>query len=380
MAGTIRTDARLARPAKPGAPNIIMLTIRLFVLACSLLLAVPAFAAPIYRMTWERTGYGAQYNVTQSTPFQHADSYPVPDGSNAIFSGYAFAFPGHVGVDNRLEHLWASGQVNSSVYQALSYASTDDFLISGSGQWVEGQLHFRARASLSRSGSGQSTRLNVDARARNGSLAAVGDLIWNHLGTNGTGLLAGLTNPDLDFAFVLSGLFPVGTPFNVAISVFGLENCSAAVPAAWARADAGTNPIYGLSLEEVGGQVLTLPAGYTLNSASWGVVDNHFQTGVGVVGPEPGSDSPQMLAYPNPFSAATIISFELPQAAHLRLQIFEIGGRLVRTLVDQWSVAGRQEFAWDGRADDGTALGTGIYFARVQGDGRVESQRIVRMR
>jgi len=349
-------------------------------MACASLLAVPAFAAPpIYRMTWERTGYGAQYNVTQSTPFQHADTYPVPDGSGAIFSGSAFAYPGHVGVDNRLEHLWSGGPASSSVYKVLSYASTGDFVISGPGEWVEGQLHFRARASLSRSGTGQSTRLNVDARARNGALIAMGDLIWNNSGTNGTGLLAGLTNPDLDFPFVLSGFFPVGTPFDVLMAIFGLENTSASSPAAWARADAGTNSGYGLFLEEASGQILTLPTGYTLNSPNWGVVDNHFQSIVGV-GPAPGSEALRLSAHPNPFAGTSTVSFVQPQAAHVRLQVFDLGGRLVRTLADEWHAVGTQRFQWDGLDDDGSVVRAGLYFARVEADGRTASQRIVRMR
>jgi len=347
-------------------------------MACASLLAVPALAAPpIYRIVFQGSGGTPTTDVVQSTPFQRSDTYTHnTGGSNAVFSRSAFAYPGHVGEDNRIDLVWSSGPSTAPATQARGYAQTDDFLISGPGAWVEGQLHFRARASLSRSGSGQTARINVDARARNGALIGMGDLTWNNSGTFGAGILAGQTSPDLDFPFVLSGLFPVGTPFDVAIQMLAFDYTYGN---GWARTDTGSGYYYGLFLEEEGGQVLTLPAGYTLNSANWGVVDNHFQSIVGV-GPAPGSEALRLTAHPNPFTATSTVSFVQPQAAHVRLQVFDLGGRLVRTLADESHAAGTQRFQWDGRADDGSVAPTGLYFARVEADGRTASQRIVRMR
>ena len=116
MSRLFGTDARLARPARPGAPRTTTLIRRLFLVVCASCLAAPAFAAPpIYRIIFERTGYGAQYNVETNTPIQHSDTYPVPDGSEAIFTGSASASAGHVMVDNRLDHLYSSGPARSSV-------------------------------------------------------------------------------------------------------------------------------------------------------------------------------------------------------------------------------------------------------------------------
>jgi hypothetical protein len=125
----IRTDARLTRSARPGASRTTKLVRHLLPAACALLLAAPAFGVPSYRIWFQRSGYGAQYDVTQSTPFQHGDSYIVPATTNATFTGSAFAYPGHVGVDNRVEQFW-TGQA-SSIYEAHSNARADDFVISG---------------------------------------------------------------------------------------------------------------------------------------------------------------------------------------------------------------------------------------------------------
>ena len=124
---------------------------------------------------------------------------------------------------------------------------------------------------------------------------------------------------------------------------------------------------------------MTLPAGYSLNSVNWGVVDNHFHSVVGV-DRGPVRDALQFSAYPNPFTSNSTVSFELTQAGPIRLQVFDVGGRLVRTLADEWRAAGSQHVAWDGRADDGRVAPAGLYFARVDAAGRRAGHHIVRVR
>ena len=132
-------------------------------------------------------------------------------------------------------------------------------------------------------------------------------------------------------------------------------------------------------LEEVSGQVLTLPAGYTLNPVNWSVVDNHFQSLVSV-DREPVRGGLRLSAHPNPFTTSSIVSLELTQAGPIRLQVFDVGGRLIRTLADEWRVAGLQHVPWDGLTDDGRVAPAGLYFARVDAAGRRAGQRIVRVR
>ncbi|MFO7609005.1 MAG: FlgD immunoglobulin-like domain containing protein [Candidatus Krumholzibacteriia bacterium] len=70
--------------------------------------------------------------------------------------------------------------------------------------------------------------------------------------------------------------------------------------------------------------------------------------------------------HPNPFNPATTISWWLPQAGHLGLEVFDVRGRLVRTLADGPAPAGAGEVRWDGRAGDGRAAAAGVYFYRLQ--------------
>jgi subtilisin family serine protease len=64
---------------------------------------------------------------------------------------------------------------------------------------------------------------------------------------------------------------------------------------------------------------------------------------------------------PNPFNATTVASFELRVSSHVKLTVWDTAGRLVATLVDGWKTAGNHEVTFDG-----TGLGSGMYFVRMQ--------------
>lgn len=75
-------------------------------------------------------------------------------------------------------------------------------------------------------------------------------------------------------------------------------------------------------------------------------------------------------ARPNPFTARTEIGFTLARPAAVRVDLFDVSGRRLGTLVDGRLDAGAHAPAWDGRDDDGRRLGNGVYFYRVTLDGR----------
>lgn len=67
--------------------------------------------------------------------------------------------------------------------------------------------------------------------------------------------------------------------------------------------------------------------------------------------------------YPNPFNPSTTISFALPTASQVQLRIFDVGGRLVKVLIDNGQyVAGEHQMVWNGRTDDGADAPSGLYF------------------
>ncbi len=69
--------------------------------------------------------------------------------------------------------------------------------------------------------------------------------------------------------------------------------------------------------------------------------------------------------YPNPFNPVTNFKFSLPQASHVKIEIFNILGQNVKTLVDEDMKAGSFVVDWDGKDQRGVEVSSGIYFYRI---------------
>jgi hypothetical protein len=83
---------------------------------------------------------------------------------------------------------------------------------------------------------------------------------------------------------------------------------------------------------------------------------------------EVGNDDelPAVAVYPNPFNPATTIRFKLNAPALVTLQIFDLRGALVKTLVERELDAGVHEQRWNGRDNFGRAVASGMYFYRLR--------------
>jgi hypothetical protein len=79
---------------------------------------------------------------------------------------------------------------------------------------------------------------------------------------------------------------------------------------------------------------------------------------------------------PNPFSPRTVIEFTLERDARAKLEIFDVAGRHVATLLDRPVAAGTHSVGWDGTDSKNRSVAAGIYFYRLD-DG--ETSRIKRM-
>ena len=101
-------------------------------------------------------------------------------------------------------------------------------------------------------------------------------------------------------------------------------------------------------------------------------------------GVEPGVEPPPEARLrqnrPNPFNPTTRIGFELGATGPVRLDIFDLQGRLVRTLVDARLPAGAHEVAWDGERGDGGPAASGVYLYRLTVPGAVHSRKMILQR
>ncbi|MCA9753154.1 MAG: T9SS type A sorting domain-containing protein [Gemmatimonadetes bacterium] len=85
------------------------------------------------------------------------------------------------------------------------------------------------------------------------------------------------------------------------------------------------------------------------------------------------------LAAPNPFVADTSLRFEIARPAHARLRVYDVSGRLVRTLVDERLEAGRHTANWDGRDESGRRVASGVFFVRMQAENFGAVRKITRL-
>lgn len=79
---------------------------------------------------------------------------------------------------------------------------------------------------------------------------------------------------------------------------------------------------------------------------------------------------------PNPFNPNTNIRYELQDNGPVDLQVFDMKGRLVRTLVSDSQSAGPHEAIWNGRDEQGMHAAAGVYFYRLRSDGGVQTRRM----
>lgn len=81
---------------------------------------------------------------------------------------------------------------------------------------------------------------------------------------------------------------------------------------------------------------------------------------------------------PNPFASRTAIAFDLPASGPVSLRVYDIGGRLVRTLLDTRELAaGPHGAEWDGRDDAGLRVQAGLYFAQLRSKDAMDTRRLV---
>ena len=81
--------------------------------------------------------------------------------------------------------------------------------------------------------------------------------------------------------------------------------------------------------------------------------------------------------WPNPFNPVTSLRYGMPEAGDVALRVYDAAGRLVRTLVDGEKGEGYHEETWDGTDDAGVRLGSGVYFAKLEVNGAVRTQKLV---
>lgn len=119
------------------------------------------------------------------------------------------------------------------------------------------------------------------------------------------------------------------------------------------------------------------------NMRNTGVYDDDVLTQVAA--PDlPTIGGPALLQnYPNPFHSSTVIRYRVPEGLGFQpvtLEVFDVSGRVVRTLIDGSQLAGEYELRWDGEDEAGRTVAAGIYHYRLQAAGQTSANRMVLLR
>ena len=81
--------------------------------------------------------------------------------------------------------------------------------------------------------------------------------------------------------------------------------------------------------------------------------------------------------YPNPFNPVTTLRYDLPEDALVNITIYDIMGRIVRTLINSQQNAGFKSIQWNAKNDAGSPLSAGLYLYKIQADYLVQTRKMV---
>ncbi|MFH1685995.1 MAG: FlgD immunoglobulin-like domain containing protein [bacterium] len=81
--------------------------------------------------------------------------------------------------------------------------------------------------------------------------------------------------------------------------------------------------------------------------------------------------------FPNPFNSTTSIEYDLPISSDVTIDLYNMLGQKVRTLVDGYKAAGYYTVEWDGKTSSGRAVATGVYLYRIQAGSFVKTKKMI---
>jgi hypothetical protein len=109
---------------------------------------------------------------------------------------------------------------------------------------------------------------------------------------------------------------------------------------------------------------------FTLNAPTG--TDDQYQTTP--------SMSVSLTNYPNPFNPSTTIAFNVPKASNVTVEVYNLKGQKVKTLVHDFLSTGLQQLNWNGTNDMGKTVASGIYFAKVKGTNFHSTHKMVMLK
>ena len=84
--------------------------------------------------------------------------------------------------------------------------------------------------------------------------------------------------------------------------------------------------------------------------------------------------------YPNPFNPSTTIAYSLNSEAHVNIEIYNMKGQKVRTLMNEHQTAGKHIVVWNGKDDSNKSTASGVYFYKMQAGNFQQTKKMILMK
>ncbi len=221
-----------------------------------------------------------------------------------------------------------------------------------------------------------------------------GDIIWERQVGNFGRVLGRSITCDNDNKLYITGRFESTTSFgSISITSAGSNDIFTAKIDSngnwlWVKSAGGIGYEEGASMAVDNNRFLYLTGIYT-SPASFGSITlaseargRLFVAKLGNVvpneDPTSSTSNPKFLSsYPNPFNQSTVISFNLKAANQTFVDIYNIKGQLVRTLVNEMKATGSQQVVWNSEDNQGKQVNSGIYLCTINSGQYHSSKKLI---
>ena len=108
---------------------------------------------------------------------------------------------------------------------------------------------------------------------------------------------------------------------------------------------------------------------------------DEIETKVGEGEQAPRPESPRLEQnFPNPFNGSTSMRYQVPEAGPVVLEVFDLGGQKIKTLVHGLQAAGLHQVSWNGRNQEGKLASSGVYLVRLQANQGIQVRKLMLMK
>ncbi|MBD3347566.1 MAG: T9SS type A sorting domain-containing protein [Candidatus Eisenbacteria bacterium] len=308
--------------------------------------------------------WGMSHEETFQVIFRHPTYYPTPTGDGEILIQYEeISLPGActIGFENEAQDDGIECLYDGAYHPQIAPIDSGSALLLTTVPPSAGGLPWLVLSDVILDDAAAG---NGNGRAEPGETVSLAVELTNEGGLPAEGVSLTLSSTD--------GLTAISDP----------AGSTPDIPSG-ASADNSADPFTLTVSESLGDTVATLWAAVEANGGdTQGAqrVELHIDLSGTSVADEPPAVFRFRHARPNPFRSETVFALALPNAGDASVRVYDVTGRLVRTLVDSRLPAGELRVAWDGRDESGARCASGVYFAKVETESRTATRKAVLLR